>query len=44
MFNNTRSAAIQEIAFKRLKTNEKIVFAQIAENITALNKALYRED
>ena len=28
IFNNTRSAAIQEIDFKRLITNEKIVFNQ----------------
>ena len=44
IFNRTKSAAICEIALKRLNMNEKIVFNQIAEKITALNRALYLEE
>ena len=34
IFNRTKSAAICEIARKRVNMNEKIVFNQIAEKIT----------
>ena len=44
MFNSIKSAAIHEIAFRRLRIKEKIVFTHIAEKITALNRALYLEE
>ena len=44
MFNSIKSAAIHEIARKRLTINEKIVFNQSAEKITALNRTLYLKE
>ena len=44
IFNRTKSAAICEIARKRVNMNEKMVFNQIAEKITALNRVLYLKE